>query len=96
MRSISGVGAGPLETLRTITTSIPPDLSININDILITTKSVRLRATCDSFESVYQWKKLVQAIPEFALVDVPNPQKEPESGVIHFTILISSAIPEQK
>ena len=86
----------PLEVLRSITVSTPSQGNVKIDDLLITTESVRLNGTCDSFESVYQWQRLLQKIPGFALVDVQDVQKEPKSGAVHFTIVVSSVIPEQK
>lgn len=86
----------PLEVLRSITVSTPSQGNVKIDDLLITTESVRLNGTCDSFESVYQWQRLLQKIPGFALVDVQYAQKEPKSGAVHFTIVVSSVISEQK
>ncbi len=86
----------PLEVLRCITLNRPSQGNVKIVDLLITTESVRLNGTCDSFESVYQWQRLLQEIPGFALVDVQDVQKEPKSGAVHFTIVVSSVIPEQK
>jgi Tfp pilus assembly PilM family ATPase/Tfp pilus assembly protein PilN len=86
----------PLDVLRSITLNTPSQGNVKIDDLLITTESVRLNGTCDSFESVYQWQRLLQKIPGFALVDVQDVQKEPKSGAVHFTIVVSSVIPEQK
>jgi Tfp pilus assembly protein PilN len=86
----------PLEVLRSITLNTPSQGNVKIDDLLITTESVRLNGICDSFESVYQWQRLLQEIPGFALVDVQDVQKEPKSGAVHFIIVVSSVIPEQK
>ncbi|MHC4460885.1 MAG: hypothetical protein ACYS6W_01125 [Planctomycetota bacterium] len=86
----------PLKVLHSITANTPPEGNIEIDDLLITTGSVRLRGTCNSFESVYQWQRLLQETPGFTLVDVQDVQKDPRGDAIHFTILISSAIQEQK
>lgn len=86
----------PLRVLHSITANTPSQGNIEIDDLLITTGSVRLRGTCDSFESVYQWQWLLQETPGFTLVDVQDVQKDPRGDAIHFTILISSAIQEQK
>jgi len=79
----------PLKVLHNITTNTPSESNIKINDLLITAESVRLQGTCDSFDSVYQWQRLLQEIDGFSLVDVQNPQRNPKGGAIHFTILIS-------
>ena len=86
----------PLRVLHSITANTPSEGNIEIDDLLIATESVRLRGTCDSFESVYQWQRLLQKTPGFTLVDVQDVQKDPKGDAIHFTILISSAIQEQK
>jgi len=92
----SPTNLGPLEVLRRITLSTPSQGNVKIDDLLITTESVRLSGTCDSFKSVYEWQRLLEEIPGFALVDVQAPQQEPKSGTVHFTIVVSSVIPEQK
>ncbi len=79
----------PPKVLYEITTNTPSDKNIRINDLLITTESVRLQGTCDSFDSVYQWQQLLQEIPGFTLVDVRDVQKNPGSNTIQFTVLIS-------
>jgi len=81
----------PLEALNRISTSVPSQASFKVDDLLITPSSIRVSGTCNSFESVYQWQELLQKVPGFALVDVQNAQKEAQSNVVHFTILISSA-----
>jgi len=81
----------PLEVLRIISTTVPSQGGFKVNDLLITPSSVRVSGTCDSFESVYRWQESLQKVPGFALVDVQNAQKEAQSNVVHFTILISSA-----
>jgi Tfp pilus assembly PilM family ATPase/Tfp pilus assembly protein PilN len=90
----------PLKVLHNITTNTPSESNIRIDDLLITTESVRLKGTCDSFDSVYQWQRLLQQIPGFTLVEVKDPQRNPKGDAIHFTILISldrsPAIQEKK
>ncbi len=92
----SPTNLGPLEVLRRITVSTPSHGYVKIDDLLISTESVRLNGTCDSFKSVYQWQRLLRQIPEFALVDVQDVQQEPKSGTVNFTMVVSSIIPEQK
>ena len=90
----------PLKVLHSITSNTPSQGNIRIDDMLITTESVRLKGTCDSFESVYQWQRLLQDTPGFTLVDVQDVQKDARANAIHFIILISldrsPAIQEQK
>jgi len=93
---ISGAGTAPLEVLRTITTNTPADMNISLDDMLITTESVRLTGTSESFESVYNWQRLLQDVPQFSTVDVgQDTQREPEGNQVRFTVLVSFATKEQ-
>jgi hypothetical protein len=94
--SISGADIGPLDVLYAITTSTPPEININLEDMLITTESVRLTATAKSFESAYNWQRRLQGAPQFSTVDIRDIQREPEGERVHFTVLVSFATKEQK
>ena len=93
---ISGAAIGPLDVLYAITTSTPPEININLEDMLITTESVRLTGTSQSFESAYNWQRLLQNAPQFSTVDIRDIQREPEGKLVHFTVLVSFATKEQK
>ena len=93
---ISGAGIGPLDVLYAITTSTPPEININLDDMLITTESVRLTGTSQSFESAYNWQRRLQDVPQFSTVEVRDIQREPEGELVHFTVLVSFATKEQK
>ena len=82
-------GARPLEVLRAVTANTPADMKISFDDMLITTESVRLTGTSESFESVYNWQRLLQDARQFSSVDVGNPQREPDGELIRFTVLAS-------
>lgn len=94
LTSLSGTGLAPLEVLRKVSTSTPSGENVKIDDILIAADTVRVNGTCDTFESVYQWQRLLQEVPGFAFVDVKDVQKEPKSSVVQFTMLLSSSIQE--
>jgi len=83
---------GPLEVLRSISVNTPSQADLTVDEMLIGTDTISIKGTCDSFESVYQWQRLLQEVPGFKLVDVQNVQKEPKSGAVRFTILLSSAM----
>ncbi|HCO94357.1 MAG TPA: hypothetical protein DIU00_10460 [Phycisphaerales bacterium] len=92
---ISGSAIGPLDVLYAITTSTPPEINIGLKDMLITTESVRLTATAKSFESPYSWQRRLQGVPQFSTVDILGDiQREPESELVNFTVLISFAMKE--
>ena len=83
--------SGPLEILRNISANIPSQGNLKVNDLLIAADSVRISGSCDSFESVYQWQQHLQGLPGFKVVDMQDVQKEPKSGAVRFTMLLSSA-----
>jgi len=94
--SFSPTGLGPLEVLHNISANTPSQADMKVDDLLITADAVRVNGTCDSFESVYQWQRLLQEVPGFTLVDVPDVQKQPDTGLVQFTMLLSSAIQEKE
>jgi len=85
--STSNAAIGPLEVLRAVTNSIPSGATIE--NMLITTETVRLAGTFQSFESVYNWQRLLQDAPQFSTVDVQDIRREPQSKLVRFTILAS-------
>jgi Tfp pilus assembly PilM family ATPase/Tfp pilus assembly protein PilN len=90
-------GAGPLEVLHAITANTPAEMKISFDEMLITTETVRLTGTTESFDTVYKWQRLLQDAPQFSIVDVVgNPQREPDSELIRFTVLASFAAREEK
>jgi len=94
--SLSPTGLAPLEVLQRISANSPSRQNVMVDDIFIAANTVRVNGTCDSFESLYQWQRLLQQVPGFTLVDVRDPQKQPNSGIVQFTMLLSSSIQEPK
>jgi len=94
--SLSPACLTPLEVLHRVSANSPSRTNVKVDDILIAADTVRVNGTCDSFESVYQWQRLLQEVPGFTLVDVKDPQKQSKSGIVHFTMLLSSSIQEPK
>ncbi len=93
-------GMRPLEILRTITANAPgkPGATgkpLDVDDLLIAGDSVRIMGACDSFESVYEWQRVLQQVPGFGQVDV-DAQKRPQTGLVQFTMLIPLAMQEHK
>jgi len=91
---VSGVGAGPVEILHAISKSIPPELNIKIDNMLITASSVRLSGNSQSFESIYNWQRLLEKTSLFSIVDVQDIRRQTRSGLVHFTILVTLKTPE--
>jgi Tfp pilus assembly protein PilN len=84
-------GSEPLEVLRTISANMPSQANMKINDLLIAADTVRIIGSCDSFESVYDWQRILREVSGFNIVDVQDVQKEPKSGIVRFTMVLSSA-----
>ena len=91
----SACGSGPLEVLHAISTSIGPERHIDIEHMLITGESVRLTGTSQSFESVYDWQRRLEAAAQFSQVDVQNIHTGEGGGLVRFTVLISLALVEE-
>lgn len=85
----------PLEVLHSLTIHKPSQANVKVDDLLIAADTVRINGTCDSFESVYQWQRLLREVPAFTMVEVQDVQKQPQ-GTVSFTLLLSSAETEQK
>ncbi|UCE49674.1 MAG: hypothetical protein JSW47_05910 [Phycisphaerales bacterium] len=90
-----GAGVGPLEVLNVITDSTPEDMNISLDDVLITTESVRLTGTAESFESVYNWQRLLERTSQFADVEVGDPQLAADGKLVHFVVLASFSAKDQ-
>ena len=94
--SLSSTGLAPLEVLHRVSANSPSRVNVKVDDILIAANTIRVNGACDSFESVYQWQRLLQEVPGFTLVDVKDVRKQPKSGIVHFTMLLSSSTQEPK
>ena len=81
----------PLQILKSISASTPVGNNLKVADLLIAADTVRISGTCDSFESVYQWQGLLQNVPGFAFVEARSPRKDPKTGLVSFTIVVSLA-----
>lgn len=93
---ISAAGLGPLEVLYAITESVPVKVGININSMMINAESVRLTGISRSFESVYNWQKLLEKTQGFSNIDVQNLKRKPESQMVQFTMVMSLETVENK
>jgi Tfp pilus assembly protein PilN len=84
-----------LEVLHSLTIHRPSQTNMKVDDLLIAADTVRISGTCNSFESVYQWQRLLREVPVFTTVEVQDVQRQPQ-GTVGFTLLLSSAETEQK
>jgi len=80
----------PLEVLSMLSRQMPAKGSLKLNDVLIAADSVRIMGTCDSFKTFFEWQQLLEKTPGLRLVDAPQPQKDPRSQRIQFTVSLST------
>jgi Tfp pilus assembly protein PilN len=83
---------GPLEVLHSISVTAPSQANLKVDDLLIGADTISIKGTCNSFESVYEWQRLLRDVQGFRSVDVQNVQTAPKSGAVRFTIVLSSAL----
>jgi Tfp pilus assembly protein PilN len=93
--SLSPAALTPLDFLQEISNHNPSQANIEVDDILIVDNTVRINGTCNSFESVYQWQRLLEKATYFTSVDVEDVQKQ-SNNIVSFTMLLSSSIEELK
>ena len=86
----------PLDVLHSIGTNAPAQAQVKVDDLLIAADSARVIGKCDSFESVYQWQRLLQQTPGLTQVDVQDVQKDPKTAQVRFTMLLSRKGMEEK
>jgi hypothetical protein len=93
--SLSPAAPTPLDVLLEISNQNPSQSNIEVDDILIVDNTVRINGTCSSFESAYQWQRLLEEATNFTSVEVKDVQKQ-SSSTVSFTMLLSSSIKELK
>jgi Tfp pilus assembly PilM family ATPase len=80
----------PLGVLRLLSLHRPGGNTLMFDDLLITSDSVRITGTCDSFRTLLEWQQELEKIPEFDIVDVQDPEKNAKTGKVNFTLSLSS------
>jgi len=88
--SFSPAAIGPLQVLKAVSEAAPPHAGIVVDDTLIAPDSIRITAACNAFEPVYEWQRALKQVPAFTSVEVRDVQKDPKSGTVRFTVLIST------
>ena len=81
----------PLEILYALSRNTPATGSLRLQDVLIAADSVRITGSCDSFATLSEWQRLLEALPGLRVVDVPRPTKDAQSGKVQFTISLSTS-----
>lgn len=88
--------ASVLDVLQNISRAAPLEAGVVVDNVLIAGDSARIVGTCDSFEAVYQWQRLLQEVPGFTQVEANDVQRLPGSGLAQFTMIISLQSQETK
>jgi Tfp pilus assembly PilM family ATPase len=80
---------GPLDVLYVLSSSIEPEWAITIENVLITTESVRITGTSGSFESVYNFQRRLNENSFFSAVEVQDIKTAVKGDLVRFSMLIS-------
>ena len=80
----------PLEILSTLSRHTPSGGSLKLNDVLIAMDSIRIMGSCDRFETLSEWQRLLEKTPGLGIVEIPNPRKDADSGRVQFTISLAA------
>ncbi|MCK4627679.1 MAG: hypothetical protein KAT56_01680, partial [Sedimentisphaerales bacterium] len=86
---IAGDSLDVLGVLDALSAHTPQRMSISLDSILIASSSVQISAHCDSFETPYRWKKIMQSVPGFTAVTVEVLDRNPDTRLVKFTAHIS-------
>lgn len=78
----------PLEILYTLSRQLPATGSLRLHDVLIAGDSVAIVGTCDSFNTFFEWQRLLEKTPGLRLEGDSQPQKNSD-GKIEFRVPLS-------
>jgi len=80
---------GPLDVLYVLSSSIEPEWAVKIENVLITTESVRITGTSDSFESVYNLQRRLNEHRCFSAAEVKDIKTAAKGDLVRFKMVIS-------
>ena len=92
LKAMGGASANvtsAIDVLRTLTTALPPDLKIDIDDYTMDLEGVKAKAKSDSFESVDAIKQQIASSHAFADVQVKDVKAAPDGKGIDFRLVIA-------
>ncbi len=75
-----------LHILERISKSKTGQENVTVDDLLIAGHTIRIQATCSSFDQVYRWQDRFTTMGHFTDVQVRDPRREPATGLVHFTL----------
>jgi hypothetical protein len=77
----------PLKILYALGTHPPTEEGLVLNDLLITGDLVRVSGTCSSFTALSQWRRTLEDLPGFRVIEAPGPKNA--DGKVHFSLSLS-------
>jgi len=80
----------PLDTLYTLSTHLPKEGTLKLDDLLIAADSIRVTGTCDSFATFSAWQRTLENLPNLHIVEITN-QTLDQPGKVSFTLSLSSS-----
>lgn len=86
LRMMGGSRGSPLEILLAISHSIPPRLSIDVNDMLIDEGGVKISGTADSFATVDQLKKALGSNDTLGDIQVTDAKVGTDTSKVEFRL----------
>ena len=87
LTSLNPGRSAPLEVLYTLSRSTPAAAHLKLDDVTIAADSVHITGSCDSFATVSEWQRQLEALPGWHVVEVhPTGQ----SGKVRFTLALST------
>ncbi len=72
---------GPLEVLYTLSRQVPATGTLRLHDVLIAGDSIAIVGTCDSFNTFFEWQRLIENTPGLRFTSEPQPEKTSDSKV---------------
>ncbi len=86
LRMMGGSRGSPLEILLAVSHSIPSNLSIDLNDMLIDEGGVKVSGTADSFATVDQLKKALGSNDTFGDIQVTDAKAGTDASKVEFRL----------
>ncbi len=84
-------GRTPLEVLEVLSTHCPNDGSLQLDDLLISADSARVKGRCDKFAVLSDWQRALEEIPGFEIAGGPTPsEKDAQTDKVRFTLSLST------
>jgi general secretion pathway protein L len=82
-------GATAVDVMRTLSAAVPDTIRVDVDDYVMDTDGVRIKANADSFEAVDAIKQQVAATHAFSAVEVKDVKAAPDGKGVDFRLLVS-------